>query len=292
MHKLVIGVATYGSQYPDWWSRLVKTVALLAKIDVEFTGVLTANSMLTDSNRNLITKSFLEKTNADWLFWYDADNRIDEGGIKRLLDINKTMVSALYYSKRHPYTPIAYYRMKDGPQRGLYASIEKGQPYERGEIIPVDAAGMGSLLTHRSVYEDIMKSYVPCKDMKGAIYSINRNDIQGKLPTSPPEKTKFDNEVYKGQLRTTLYLHDMADTNDPFPFFLLGGRRTEDMHFFETAHRVGHKCWLDTSVEVGHIADFEFTGEDYRRVNAGDRYITEIPAQPLAERVEILNAMP
>ena len=289
MHKLALGIAIYGAQYPDWWSALLKLVATLPGLGIDFKGVLTASSMLTDSNRNLIVKSFLNETTADWLFWLDADNRLPDGGLKRLLDINKTMVSALYYAKREPHTPIAYGRAKDG----MYIPISDPaivKRWERGEVVPIDAAGMGCLLTHRSVYEDIQKNYVTARDGNGRTHSIHRGDINGKLPDEIPAD-KFAGQVYKGSLRLPLRNWDWKEKG-VFPFFLFGGGRTEDMHFFETAYRVGHKCWLDTSVEADHISEKHYTGEDYRRLHEGDRYITEIPYQPLAERIEVLNALP
>jgi len=277
MIKVAIGVAVYGPQFADWWSRLARFTGTLHKYGVDFAGILTASSMLTDNNRNLIAKSFLDKTDAEWLLWIDADTRMPPGGLKRLLEINKTLVSALYYAKYEPYQPIAYERLPTGMYRPL-------QEWERGEIVPVDAAGMGACLSHRSVFEDIKANYRVFKNTRGAIYSVHKDDIEGKMDKSHPH----DGKVYKGQLRERLVPYDLEETDDHFPFFLLEHRRTEDMWFFETAARVGHKCWVDTSVECGHMRDYEFTGEHYR-ANFTDRYVTKIPGSPKEFSVEILN---
>lgn len=282
---LAIGIATYGPQYPQWWTTLVKMVATLPYLDIEFVGVMTAGSMMTDSNRNKVVGSFLNKTKADWLMWIDTDNPISAPGIDRLLSVQKTMVSGLYYSKRPPHTPIAY-------TQHFPAGYVPIKGWERGEIIPIDAAGMGALLTHRSVYTDIMDNYVPLVGWNRRQFVVHKGDIEGDLPKDQKHNMdRFAHKVYKGQIRTPVIPYDWKALNDDFPFFLIEGRRTEDMLFFEHAYRTGHKCWLDTSVEVPHIAEKEFDGTDYRAIHELDRYITGERLH-LELEVEHIDAMP
>ncbi len=267
MEKIVIGIPSYGAQSPAWWSRLVLLVGTLPKQGVDFRGLTCTSSMLTDKNRNMIVESFL-RTDADWLFWLDADTVPPVGGIRRLLDTGKSLVSGLYYLRSKPFTPVAYLRQSDNRYRPL-------SEWERGEIVPVDAAGMGCCLVHRSVYEEIKNKYEVLQRHTGGLTAVHRDDILGRVPESPTRKQrKRDGQVLNGVLQERL-VPPTAEV--PFPFFVLEHNRTEDLWFYEIAARVGCKAWVDTSVECGHVGEREVNGEAYRREN--DPYVKLIDHQ-------------
>lgn len=253
--KVAIGIPFYGPQEGAWWSQLVNHVASLPLQGVEYSGLIISGAMAADHNRNAIVRDFLA-TDADWLFWIDADTIIPNGAIKRLLGLGKTLASGLYYGKGEPHPPIAYIKRPDG----AYQAIDRTQEWERGEIIPIDAAGCGCLLSHRSVYEDIQKDYVVLQRRGGGIVSIHKDDVHGEIDNSA--KHEWDGQVHKGQYRERLIHPTVGDLR--FPYFALEFGRTEDMYFFERAARVGHKCWLDTSIECGHLYATPFRGQDYR----------------------------
>jgi hypothetical protein len=142
---------------------------------------------------------------------------------------------------------------------GAYRPLDKNQKWERGEILPVDVCGMGCMLTHRSVYEDISKNFLPYQEPGGGTVLIHKEDIVGEVGA---DTNKTDGMVINGQRRTRLI--PITLENFKLPYFALEHGRTEDMWFFEIARRVGHKPWLDTSVECGHLRPLEFTGTDYR----------------------------
>lgn len=252
--KLTIGMAFYGQQEPEWWMPLAMVTGTLHKIGVDFQGMLGSGSMLADSNRNTTVDQFLQ-TKSEWLLWLDTDNIALTGGIKRLLDCNRTLVSGLYFSKKEPFNPIAYYRLPTG----MYRPLEEND-YTRGEIMPVSAAGMGALLTHRSVYEDMSKFFTVLQTDLGGYMLIENDKIKGKIDSDKRHGT--DGKVIGGQLRTRLmYPHTPPKA---FPYFRFDGGRTEDMPFFENAAVAGHKLWLDTSVEEGHLRKAVVSGETRR----------------------------
>lgn len=268
--KVSIGIPFYGSQDPKFWKPLAEFTYLLNKINVELVGIPVSGGMMADSNRNRITAGFLG-TNSEWLFWIDGDNNYTVGGLKRLLDINKTLVSGVYFAKKHPYNLIAYYRLPNG----LYKPLST-RDYERGEIIPVDGAGCGGLLTHRSVYEDIQNNYtVLQRGDNSAILAIHNDDIVGDI--SETASHPYDGKIHKGQYRLRMRPLDERMKAKPFPWFSLEHGRTEDFDFFEKAARVGHKCWLDTSVEGGHVTTTQVTGEIARKVQNPQIVTKEIP---------------
>lgn len=248
--KVVIGVPCYGDQNPEWWAQLAINTAIWGQLhDIT---LVVASTMATDHNRNDIVDRFL-KTDAEWLFWIDADTLVPPAAIQRLMGLGKTLASGLYYGKNPPHNPIAYVKFNNA-----YASIEKTQKWEVGEIIPVDASGMGCMLTHRSVYEDIQSNFTVLQRDGGGLVPIKNTDIEGAF-----DKThQHDGKVYKGQMRTRMA--EPTIENMKYPFFGLEFGRTEDIWFFELAAKVGHKVWLDTGLECGHLRPKVFTGAEYR----------------------------
>lgn len=248
--KVVIGIPCYGPQESEWWAQLAINTAIWGQM-YDLT-LIVASTMAADHNRNDIVDRFL-KTDAEWLFWIDADTIVPSAAIQRLMGLGKTLASGLYYGKNPPHPPIAYVKW-----RNAYVSIERTQKWEVGNIIPVDASGMGCMLTHRSVYEDIQKNHTVLQREGGGLVPVRNTNIEGSLEEAHPH----DGKVYKGQMRVRMV--EPTIENLKFPFFGLEFGRTEDIWFFELAAREGHKVWLDTGLECGHLRPKAFTGSDYR----------------------------
>lgn len=249
--NLSIGIASYGQQPADWWEALAWTTGTLHKYGVDLNAIYTARSMATDGNRNRIVKSFLGgKT--EWILWIDTDNIIPMGGVKRLLDNAKPLVCGLYYQKVEPYRPVAYWQLENN----RYEPISN---WERGEIVPIDAAGMGATLVHRSVYEEIEKQYRIMQRWNGGLFAVHKNDMKGGDLKKRPEQGP---QVVNGVLREPVFEPDYEV--EMFPHYYLEYGRTEDMVFFEHAKRAGFQLFVDTSVEVPHLTGKNVTGADYR----------------------------
>ncbi|NMC34399.1 MAG: hypothetical protein GYA36_18395 [Veillonellaceae bacterium] len=253
MDKVFFGIASYGTQPSSFWVKYSTMLALLNKYDIDFIGQSNGKSMRGDGNRNLTVNSFL-KTKADWLMWVDTDNTIPLGGIRRLLDTQKTLVTGLYYQKFEPFPPVAFLRKKDG----TYDHIKD---WTRGEIVPIDMAGMGACLCHRSVFEDIQKQCTVLQRASGGIFAIHKSRIYGKLKEDPKFKHPA---VTDGVYKEPVYIpnHD----RESFPFFVFEYGRSEDISFYELAAQCGHEAWCDTSVECDHInQEWIINGESYRK---------------------------
>lgn len=249
--KISVGVPYYGSLSGEWTFQTMQLVAMIAKehtlCDIIASGVMTA-----DHNRNLIVQEFL-KSEAEWLFWIDSDTTIPVGAVERMLAHGRTLVSGLYYGKNDPHPPIAYH-----VYNGAFAPISQSRVWEVGEILEVDATGMGCMLTHRSVFEDIQKAYTPMQGEGGNIHLIHKDDfiIDDSIDL------QLNGKVVNGYLSQKLKEPALAGLR--FPFFQVEHNRTEDMFFFEKAARVGHRPVLDTSAECGHLRWNAYKGADYR----------------------------
>jgi len=270
--KVAFGIPTYGNQHPTWWVPFIRQVGLLHTYDIEFIDVFQHGTMRTDGNRNRIARQFLE-SEAEWLYWVDADNVNPIASIRRLLDTagdTRTIVSGIYYTKEKNPIPVVYVHAANGRYRPL-------TQWERGEIIRVDAAGMNCCLMHRSVLEDIDKNYVSLRIGIGGDIAVHRDDIEGDTFQEAGDLT--DNKVIDGQFRFRVFT---PTEQVHVPFFELRFGRTEDMNFFEKAQRVGHQLWLDTSVECGHLKEMQVDGKDYREGNNSRHWVRETGEEPVA----------
>ena len=253
--KICYGIPSYGSQGPEWWVPLVRQAAHLRDFGLELVDILNEHTMRTDANRNRIVERFLE-TDAAWLFWVDADNVNPIGALSRLFDVvrdgKKKLVAGIYYGKGVPnHNPIAYHKAIDG-----YANLVGWTP---GEILPIDAAGMNCLLSHRSVYEDMREGFVMLRRPRGGIVLVKRENIVGDVRRD--SQGENDDKVIDGVLQDRLI---PLSSDVPFPYFTLTEGRTEDYGFFERAAEGGNRLWIDTSVECEHLVAHAVGGKDYR----------------------------
>ncbi len=253
MDKVFFGIISYGPQPGSFWLSYSNMLALLDKYNIAYYGQSNGKSMRADGNRNQVVQSFL-KSKADWLMWIDSDNVVPLGGIRRLLDTQKTLITGLYYNKFEPFRPVAYWRTESGTYKPII-------DWTRGEIVPVDMAGMGACLSHRSVFVDIEKQCTVVQKATGGVLAVHNNRIYGK---PLPKKIKMQiPAVTDGILKEAVCIpnHEYG----PFPYFDFGFSRSEDVLFYELASQCGHKAWCDTSVECDHInTEWTINGEKYR----------------------------
>jgi len=221
-------------------------------MDIRLEAVLSAGTMAVDTNRNIISDVFL-KSKAEWLFWMDADNKVPPRGIRRLLDADKTLISGVYVMKDEDNpVPVGYIR---DANTSMYTSIHQ---FNVGEILPVDAAGFGCCLVHRSVFVDIQKNCEVVQRYLGGTFPVLKKNIKD-LPTE--FQHKYDQVISGGYTRIPVR---KAPEYKHFPFFVLDGGRTEDYGFYELAQAVGHPLYLDTLVKSSHLGVKDFTLQDYQ----------------------------
>ena len=122
--------------------------------------VQVGNIGLTTRSRNVVVKTFLETTNANWLLMIDSDERLSLDTWHKLIDSahdkDRPIVSGLVFA--------AFFDNEDAlrPVPTIYTmDSEKGlQPidgYPENQLIQVDAVGTGCILIHRSVLLDMQK---------------------------------------------------------------------------------------------------------------------------------------
>lgn len=126
--------------------------------------VQVGNVGLTTRSRNVVVKTFLETTDANWLLMIDSDERLSLDTWHKLIDAahdkDRPIISGLVFA--------AFFDDNDGlrPVPTIYRmDMEKGlQPiddYPIDALLEVDAVGTGCLLIHRSVLLEMQKQATP-----------------------------------------------------------------------------------------------------------------------------------
>ena len=122
------------------------------------------NRGLTTRSRNVLVKTFLETTKAEWLLIIDADERLSIDTWNKLIEtahhkdrpIVSGLVFAAFWDEGEALRPVpTIYRMNE--TNGL-------QPidnYPENKVIEVDAVGTGCLLIHRDVFLEMQKQSTP-----------------------------------------------------------------------------------------------------------------------------------
>ncbi len=173
-------------------------------------GLLTiTNSSLITQCRSKCANFFINNTQFDYIFFLDSDIGFNSESVLKLLKHNVPMVSATYpmkiYPTRYPVNII--------------------QPEERrGDLVKISGDGMGFVMIHRKVFQDIAKRYpglryIPC-------------DKSSDTPCTEAEKANSFH--YFGEMKSEV------------------GFMSEDKSFFRRAQNVGYDMWMDTTIKLTH----------------------------------------
>lgn len=103
-----------------------------------------------DVARNEVCREMLDKSDADYLFFMDADMVFPMDVVGRLVAHDVPVVSARYHMRSEPHHAVAYvkHRLHSGPN--AYAPVH----YGRG-LIEIERGGAGALLIRRDVLETL-----------------------------------------------------------------------------------------------------------------------------------------
>lgn len=122
-----------------------------------------------DKARNLIAKKFLDM-NCPWLFYLDTDvvlGRLqivegreeivpDRTALMRMLKRNLPILTGIYYRRSDPPVPGIYKYFPDMKPAPGHKPIMQ---YPLDKLFPIDAAGAGCLLIHRSVFDKVPRPW-------------------------------------------------------------------------------------------------------------------------------------
>lgn len=179
----------------------------------------------------------------EYFYWHDGDSVVpcgdgawfkDAAGlpqmpdafanlhtIYRLIYHRKTIASCCYVSRRNDASP----QFEGGDTNEMRALVKRGP---QNKIIERQWSGFGGMLTHRSVFEDIIR--------------VMGDEIRMK-PDGVGGRFGYEYAFF-----------------DPFNREVPG----DDIPFLKRAERCGHKCFVDLAVQAAHIGDRAFTYADIK----------------------------
>ena len=189
--------------------------------------IVQKNSGNVAIGRNHICRVFLEECTADWLWFIDTDQTFDPDLLERMVasadPVERPILSALIMAERTERTDPI------SPACIGFTDTDPPQPSTYDDIPPVQhwpvgATGSGCVLIHRTVLQALWAEY---KDHPFPFFEYARW-----------ERTMPDGSIVPG---------------------VLG----EDYTFALRALRLGFTCWVDTTIEAGHIKSRTLTSADF-----------------------------
>jgi hypothetical protein len=158
--KVTLGlILSHGFPVPvpflSGWTRVLHQVltgegnaALPKDLAITESRVFESFGFPTDVARNELCRLFLDKDNAEYLLFLDADMVPPATIVHQLVRHRLPLVSGRYDLKKPPFHTVAMRKTGEGPHH--YQSISKLEPVLKG-LMPIDAAGAGALLIRRDV---------------------------------------------------------------------------------------------------------------------------------------------
>ena len=201
------------------------------------------NESLVQRARNVAVGRFMQKSDAQYFMFIDADVHFDPQSVIRLIRSGHDLSVACYPKKFVDWNQAAE-AVKKGDERNmamLSASLVVNFGAEKVAIVdgfaPVLDGPTGFMLIKRSVFEQMEKAYpdLHCK-----------NDHQNR---------DFD------------YYHAAFDCMiDPVTRRYL----SEDYAFCRRWQQMGGKIYADTQTTLGHVGNLPFSGQLSERIKLGD----------------------
>jgi hypothetical protein len=164
------------------------------------------------------------------LFWTDDDMVYPPESLKSLLERDLDFVGGLCHNRRHPYNPVIArnYHPSWGFEKGTYGWLFD---FPKETLLEVDATGGAFLLIKREVFENIRQR--ECELMVEAGVEL------GKYSASSDEA--------KADLKKLL--SEWGDWWTPGENEGL----SEDLSLCRRAKNAGHRIFVDTGLDIGHV---------------------------------------
>ena len=155
---VVIGSCDNGYVDSDFFASVVDLLTF-PEYPVNIFGNIRSSGALVHKNRENIIKHFLGDTTADWLLFVDSDILFEARDVLFLCDTankeNKKVVSGLYFSPGPINDQFPFPEAFDKTEKGYLPLID----IPKDSVINVDAAGLGFMLIHRTVFNIILSKY-------------------------------------------------------------------------------------------------------------------------------------
>lgn len=198
---VVVGIPSFG---------MVSTYFMQARTSQAFPLVSSAvdkivlNKPIAEARNEIV--EFALQQGAHYIYWLDDDVIAPPDSFLKLYKHGKDIINGVYWSKSNPPMPLLFRGHLEGPYWDWHV----------GDLIEIDAAGMGLTLVKTDVYRKMSQ------ELGGPWYETQ----YASFPADPE----------KG----------------PMPFNQSAPNNTEDLYFYWKARKLGYKVWADTSIQAFH----------------------------------------
>jgi len=158
---LIFGWCDNGNTDSLFTSHLAATMLRLPSLGVEGLGMVQIVGNQIARQRQDLLRDF-EKTNGDWLLWVDSDIVLNLESFKLLWDNRdaekRPVVSGVYFitMEMNQALPLPLPCIFTDVGEGANQSIH---PLPENQLIPIDVAGLGFCLMHKSVAHKLREAY-------------------------------------------------------------------------------------------------------------------------------------
>ncbi|MCS7038031.1 MAG: hypothetical protein NZP34_00335 [Caldilineales bacterium] len=261
MPPIAIGIPCNKYQQPPFWRSLWA---------LRWNGgsLMSSSGALTDQNRNNIVMWFLFETDLPWLFFVDDDIELPPDALQRLYSAavarDAWFMTGVYYRRSVPYDPLIFRQQEDG----WYRSLLPGTDYTVGDIITVDASGLGCTLIKRDLFFALIESHFLCRRHNKSFMLLPFSQVHAD------ERVHMEPGIYVGEDRAYLVQEvwpmkmGHLEPGAAIPFFALEYGRTEDLYFCELVRNANITMYAHTGVEVKHWGEVGFDRRAFESMQA------------------------
>ena len=202
--------------------------------------------------------NWLKDTNCEMMLILDGDMIFPPNVLETLRSRNLPYISGTYLRRTYSPTAPVWFEKMDGVNFPYKPFTQKIEP---NQIIEIGASGWGCILIHREVAEAVQnilkgESFVLEDDMDIYPYDLNRImtaihvlDNISKKENIPASALRDYIDILKEEIRPLRITKDIVGSDIRFPFF---------------AKLAGYPLYLDTSVQCGHMLNYNLMPSDYQ----------------------------
>ena len=242
--SFMVGTPMYGGLGNTmFFSSLLQLQDHCHRHGVGFQHCFMMNESLIDRARNGIVYEFLNRSNADYLLFIDADVQFRPEDVLMMLSYDKDIICGPY-PKKHINWPVIIAAVENGMGDpgyleklvGEYVFSTLDEDTKVGEIVRVAEAGTGLMLIKRSVFEKMAKAFP-----ENAYVSDHSRDVLNGI--------KKDMHAY---FRTGIFD---------------GRYLSEDYYFCHKWREIGGDVWLFPWALTTHYGTYGFQGSVGHLIN-------------------------
>ena len=170
--SITIGWCDGGMVEGRFMSGIANTILDSKKMNINIENTIRVNGNQIARQRQSLWDFWADSSTTEWLLWVDSDIILTSTVLKMLWDVadkkTKPVVSGLYFvssqNEQSLMEPVPSLYMETGDPFRTQVLL----PFPQNQVIPVDLAGFGLMLMHRSIIE-------PVKQVAGELSVFGEN---------------------------------------------------------------------------------------------------------------------